>query len=338
MSNIKTVNVDSWNAISKKHPEIYESKNFLYLFFEKFQELNCYLGISKNTNDFCLMLRAPKTSTENRDFPDTDGLEYKVDSSILENGQFGLILSLKNEDYQDVFVALVNDILTSLAFAKSPAEVVEIFFVRLGLWQKFMSKGGGKALGRDARKGLFGELHFLEKFALPTKGVDQAIKTWSGPGGGVHDFEFGKSAVEIKASAGKKSQKIMISNERQLDNEGYESLHIVEFSIAVRKNSEPNLVTQIRAIETALGTNRLAIIDFHNKLLQVGYHAIHEPIYCREGYHVEEENCFEVKSGFPRIVGEDLMPGIGNVKYSVDLSACEKFRVLIADLEKNLRK
>jgi hypothetical protein len=72
-------------------------------------------------------------------------------------------------------------------------------------------------------------------------------------------------------------------------------------------------------------------------LLRSGYNEIHRDLYLNEGYHVEEVNVFEVKEGFPRIVGSDLMPGVGGLKYTIDLSSIVDFKVEEDLLIENLK-
>jgi hypothetical protein len=176
------------------------------------------------------------------------------------------------------------------------------------------------------RRGLFAELYFLKNYLLP-KFDAKGLKYWVGPEAGIHDFELGKLAVEVKSTAGNKSTKVKISNERQLDDSGYDKLLLFQVSLSVRKNHHPTLVDMVKEVAQLLSSDHGRMLQYQNLLLMYGYHPMHEEYYVAEGYHVDEENFYHVQEGFPRLIGEHVPDGVGGIKYSIDLSACTKFKL-----------
>jgi hypothetical protein len=189
----------------------------------------------------------------------------------------------------------------------------------------FLKNAGAKGLGPEKRRGLFGELYFLKEVLLNELGKE-SLKYWVGPDQAIHDVEIGECAVEIKTTASNKSQVIHISNERQLDDDGYGNLFLYQISLTARKNVHPSLVDLIEEIREILKDDGTKIIEFHNSLIKSGYIELHKDLYLSEGYHIEEVNVYRVSEGFPRILGSDLKDGIGGLKYTVDTSSIQKFK------------
>jgi Putative PD-(D/E)XK family member, (DUF4420) len=315
---------DDWTKIQDSNPEVYITKGYRYLPIKTKSSRHFSLGFD-SSNQHCLMFKVPKSLLGEKDFPDTEGLEVRIDFGFGES-QIGVVLKLKSDDFLDVFTSLTNDLLSTLSELNDDRQFIDTFFGRLGIWKMFLDKSGAKGLGPDRRRGLFGELYLLKEMILKTHGSD-GMKYWSGPSGAMHDFEVGSFAIECKTMAGNKSQKVTISNERQLEDEGYEDLYLTCIAITVRKNAIPSLVTIIKEIEQILEPDPLNLVNFRNNLLRCGYNAIHEDIYRREGYHIDDTLTYKVVEGFPRLLAEDLMDGLGGLKYTVDLSACVDFKV-----------
>jgi len=80
-------------------------------------------------------------------------------------------------------------------------------------------------------------------------------------------------------------------------------------------------------IRTALTSTPLIKAEFDNLLFEVGYLDIHEALYMTKGYIVRECDYYKVESGFPRIIEAELINGIGDVRYSINISACQNFLV-----------
>lgn len=320
------VNPSLWSEISDTHPNVITSKNYCYLLLGEIGKIKILLGKENSTGHKCLAFMAKRELYEKKEFPVTDGLEVRADIFRNEENKDAVILKLVKDDYADVFYALADDILTFTADKTKEEDFIEAFFTRLGVWKLFLKNAGLRGMGPERRRGLFGELYFLNDVLIPFLGKD-ALELWVGPDQASHDIQSGSVGVEIKTSAGNKSQKIHISSERQLDNEGYDHLYVYQLSITARKNAHPNLNDMVDSIREKIQGNGTLLIHLNTMLLRSGYNEIHRDIYLNEGYHVEEINVFEVREGFPRLIGSDLMPGVGGLKYTIDLSSIQDFKV-----------
>jgi hypothetical protein len=330
---MNSITKQDWAKVEDSNQEVFHTKGYRYLPIKTSSIRKFNLG-KDSSNQHCLMFKVSKGLLEEKTFPDTEGLEVRIDFGF-GDGEIGVVLKLKSDDFLDVFASLTNDLISSLCELKDDKQFIDTFFGRLGIWKMFLDHSGSKGLGPDRRRGLFGELHLLKELILEAYGSD-GLKFWSGPSGAMHDFEIGKFAIECKTMAGNKSQKVTISNERQLEDAGYDDLYLACVAITVRKNATPTLVTIIKDIEQILEKDPLNLVNFRNNLLRSGYSTIHDDIYQREGYHVDDTITFKVVAGFPRLLAEDLMDGIGGLKYTVDLSACSDFKVKYEKLSSSL--
>ena len=80
-----------------------------------------------------------------------------------------------------------------------------------------------------------------------------------------------------------------------------------------------------------LGDNPFALNSLNSKLLEAGCLDIHAHLYEERCYAKRDENIYHVKDEFPRIKENEIRNGVGDVKYTIVLSQCDKF--LISELQ-----
>ena len=97
-------------------------------------------------------------------------------------------------------------------------------------------------------------------------------------------------------------------------------------------NSGENLNTIIREIEEILSRDESCLTSFRSKIYEAGYFQTDFALYEDIGYKIRDIKIFRVFNGFPRIISGDLMPGIGDVKYSILADNLESFRIDLAEL------
>jgi predicted AAA+ superfamily ATPase len=85
----------------------------------------------------------------------------------------------------------------------------------LGKWKKFFALNTEIIMSEQMQEGLYGELLVLQK--LIYKFGEEAVSYWSGADKETHDFYINGSAVEVKTTASKSTEKIRISSEHQLN-------------------------------------------------------------------------------------------------------------------------
>ena len=119
-----------------------------------------YIGISKPSGTPCLLVEL-STSSLPKDFRLHASRGFDVEASPMTHGRHGqtrLTLRLADEQYNDVFAILCQDILDSMAGAESEPDAVAEFIRRLAKWRVFLRDHGTNALSLHEQVGLYGEL------------------------------------------------------------------------------------------------------------------------------------------------------------------------------------
>lgn len=248
-------------------------------------------------------------------------------------GKNSLLLRLIDDDSVDIFDALIRDLDDSLTDAMTLKEAFNLFIDRLGVWRNFFERHGYNILGPEAQQGLFGELYLLQEHVLTHAEHVQALHFWRGHDRKYQDFSFPHGNVEVKTTARKEHKTVIINSEKQLDETGLESLGLYCLAVNISENSGITLPGIIGEIRDLLAGVPGAVTLFNRYLHHVGYIDEHEEHYVGMGYLTVEEYFFEVCEGFPRITNPP--PGVGDVKYSIVLSACKDYR---ADIEPVIAK
>lgn len=229
------------------------------------------------------------------------------------------------EVFTDLFEAVASDVLDYLEGDQT--EVITSLLSRLNQWQRFFEKGGVEGLSEGEQRGLYAELWFLRSHVLRHLPPKQALASWSGPLAANHDFQLPGLSAEVKSSAANPSLRINIANVRQLDPSGAQPLYLIVVQLDVGLNaiqSLPEIVDAIRAEIHERDAQSISIFD--RALLETGYIESHRERYASARYSVRNEVVFHVTDSFPRIVESDLRVGVGGVRYTIDLSACEQFK------------
>jgi hypothetical protein len=242
-----------------------------------------------------------------------------------EDGRSALVLALDDAGVSDLFAAMCGDVAEATASKSDDEDAVATWIGRFTKWRR-MLQGGSDGLTARRQRGLFAELLTIREHLLPHVGFDEAIGAWKGPDGAPRDFELRGCGLEVKSSAANEPQVVPVHGERQLDGSGLVALLLVHQSLEVLRDAGetlPMIVADLRASGSGLpeaGT-------FEDRLLQSGYLDMHEPRYRRTGYAIRRTSVFEIRSGFPRITEDDLVDGIGAVRYSLAIDACRDFEV-----------
>lgn len=264
-----------------------------------------------------------------REWPECRGLEW-LTISLDAVPYWGV--RLRDALCSDVFTALAQDLDARLALTKTTEQAAAELFGRLKLWQQFL-KTWREGMSLEARRGLWGELHFLYVRLLPAMGGSASVASWKAGTAAHQDFQFLQGAVEVKTTSAKQPQSVRITSERQLDDTGVGALFLnvvvvdereVGMAAGVPGQSLPTLVAALR-LELAGDPSTLAL--FNDNLFHRGWLDEHAPRYESHRLTVREELVFRVDPGFPRLVEVDLPDGVGDVNYALSLPSCKPFEV-----------
>lgn len=285
------------------------------------------LAVEKPSNTRLLLLRASSLSrSSGDDLPRAEGFEVRRGFETLDGRKhFYLAVRLTHPRFADVFTTLVDDVVAHVVRATGEVAAVRALVDRLERWQAFLKKHTAEGLDEASQQGLYGELCFLCRYAIPRLGARASVAVWKGPCGANQDFQLPAAAVEVKTATGKQHQKLSISNERQLDHAGVGLLLVFHLSLDVRQGGGEMLPARVATTRELVASDAVAAAELENLLFESGYLDCHAATYAVRGYTVRESNFFEVRDGFPRIVESDLRKGVGDVRYTVSVAECKNY-------------
>ena len=314
--------LDLWSSIEQSNEigllkRLYTNNTELYI-YAVFQnpERHCGIALSFDKN-----IRIDVSSFSNlRDIQ----VVLSHDNSFLNNNL--LVIKLLQYQSHDIFAVMCENMIQSVLSLRSEKQVVKTIINQLEKWQALFEKLKGEGLTPPEQQGLYGELHFLQKFIARQDAI-AALNTWVGTVREVRDFQYNDWAVEIKITSGNNHQKVSISSERQLDETLLENLFLFHLSVEAAKKNGESLNAKVNSIRETLRDNVFALNVFNNKLLEVGYFEKHTHLYEEKCYQIRDENYYKIDGDFPRIKEKEIRNGVGDVKYSIILSQCNEHLV-----------
>jgi hypothetical protein len=278
-----------------------------YLFMYRFESLKCELDTH---------------------FPELTGIETSLVKEQGEGHIHRLVLSLKDVDDWELFLALCHDLVQSTKTAENTQKAVPVIVRRLTRWQHFLKNNRRGILSEAEIKGLIGELFFIREHLYPTFGMGNAIQFWQGPEGSPQDFNVKNIAVEVKCQVGTTIPSVRITSTEQLCSQLSEMFLYVVTLGKFSSDSDgvfnlPGLIGEIR--EKLEGEDSIYIERLNDLLYSVGY--IDSDHYLEYNYVMASQNFYRIIEGFPRICPNEIHSGILNLTYSVNLMDCKPYDV-----------
>jgi hypothetical protein len=228
-------------------------------------------------------------------------------------------LSRSASGSRDLFATMSADVLgvMSTAIGISEEKLLHVFLARIAAWQYFMEHGGAPVLGDDAEIGLFGELLMLTDLLASGLEAKVCVEAWRGPGGGLHDFELGNGAIEVKSSISAQGMPVTISSMAQLDSSPSRPLFLAAIRL-VPDGTGTNLPELVSTLTAQLLPEQQAIYRFKSLLLRAGYLESHSGRYQRR-FVRHAMRLLTVDATFPRLTRANVPPEILETKYELDL-------------------
>ena len=274
-----------------------------------------------------LILQHLATGKPVRRLPRLRGLV--VEQVVTEDGVGRrVVIRLTDWEQRQVFYRFCTDIVEATGLAQSEREAIERFLTRTWRWHWLLRSGRDRRLSDEEQKGLIGELHLLERHLLPVMPARDAVEGWVGPTGAPKDFQIGTLCVEVKARSDQKAA-IRVPSIHQLDTHGLEQLFLYVSQIsAAPVESRPVLTVKDVAnrVRSAIEARDMsAAVIFEERLYAAGLDW--DVDYSDKSWLIGEGVMFEVTEDFPRITSSMVPPGVDDVRYTIVLAGCERFRV-----------
>lgn len=251
------------------------------------------------------------------------GVEIRV--LKLDENKKNITIILSDNDLLDVFVLFIKDITDGLESIVNGNEIPLFINQKVSFWGKLFAKIKGELLSKERQRGLFGELNFLNTLLKKSTNKTKCILSWTGPGGSNQDFSNELSAVEVKTSKST-NPAVKIANELQLDWTVLDDLYLYVIHLDEVSNGIDTLGKLIEEIKSEISFQNELLRSFEEKLDLVGIPFGEEIHYNDTGYVIRSEKAYEVREGFPLLINSTINNNaIHNVKYQIDLIACEPF-------------
>jgi hypothetical protein len=255
------------------------------------------------------------------------------DQQFRQNEKYIELFITNDNDNEDIFEMLISDIYNDQTEVESEQDAFNAFLNTLDNWDSFF-KNKREGLSAGAQRGLYGELFFLLHHIFPNaETTSYALKSWRGHDRKHQDFELNNGNVEVKTTIQKEHKQISINNEKQLDPKGLKQLYLYVLSMKAVNADESTLPKLVHDINQYLEvSNEADKTKFKIFLTKAGYESIHEHKYLDVGYYVEDEGFYKIDDQEPFFPSVTSLPiGVGDIKYTIVLSACENWKVDIKE-------
>jgi hypothetical protein len=239
------------------------------------------------------------------------------------DNRWTLTFELLRDEQQDVFMNLCCDIVEYSRNASHAIDALDLVLKRYKQWNRLLEYQKQGLMDESARKGLIGELLFLQQRINKGMKLYPALQGWEGPDGADQDFVYSDSWYEIK-TIGLSSQSISISSLEQLSNtsKGFLITMRVDKCPAERPGafSLNNLVNNVHhLIKSDLDASAL----FQEKLGRYGY--IDLPEYAEQTYYFSKSQVFEVNDSFPKVIRDDVADQVITVQYTLGIAGLSEW-------------
>lgn len=292
-----------------------------------------YLAVERPTRHRAFFYVAEASTFEGMGKMPTFG-GFAVQRKSLEGLGEGLVLTLHEASFAEIFTMLVEDVVACVGTTKDEREGLAVILQRLRLWQECLKKTGERGLSLEAQRGLYGELLTLELLLLRKLKPLRAVDAWTGPDAEEQDFRIQRFALEVKTTLAATHPKVTISAARQLDDKGVDDLILCAHLLNLSPGGE-SLTERVANVRAAVAGHPAALERLEERLLGAGYIDAHADFYDAR-YTVFETRYYKVDEGFPRITERDVAAGVGDVRYTVSLAACIPFGLRKDEVEKRI--
>ena len=240
------------------------------------------------------------------------------------DNRWTLSFELLRSEQQDVFAILCCDVIEHSRPAATEAEALKLVISRYKQWSKLLETQRSGLMDEHRRKGLLGELLFLEQRITSAGTSFAVIQGWVGPDGADQDFIYPDGWFEIK-SIGASAVSVIISSLEQLDcTDGGELVVKRIDKAAPEKMGAFSLNDLVKRISSILIGDAEALDLFRAKLSAYGYIDLQE--YSEQKYFCSSTQRYLVNESFPKITKANVPEQVSAVHYEIDLPSLTDWR------------
>jgi hypothetical protein len=233
------------------------------------------------------------------------------------DNRWTLSIELVRSEQQSVFAILCCDIIEHSRLAKNESEALKLVIKRYKQWSKLLETQRSGLMDEHIRKGLLGELLFLQERIEKGEPLLSAVQGWVGGDGADQDFIYEDGWYEVK-SIGASATSVTISSLEQLDCADNGELVIMRIDKAAPdKAGALSLNDAVRQISCKLICASDALDLFRLKLSIYGYIDLQE--YSEQKYLCSGSQRYGVNATFPSLTRQNVPAQIQSLRYDLSL-------------------
>jgi hypothetical protein len=233
------------------------------------------------------------------------------------DNRWTLSFELLRNEQQGVFAILCCDVIEHSRSAANEAEALKLVIDRYKQWSRLLETQRSGLMDENSRKGLLGELLFLQERIEKGVSALTAVQGWVGADGADQDFIYEDGWHEVK-SIGTSAASVTISSLEQLDCAGEGELVIMRIDKAAPdKSGALSLNDAVRQVSSRLTDASDALDLFRSKLSAYGYIDLQE--YSEQKYFCSGSQRYDVNGTFPKLTRQNVPTQIESLHYELSL-------------------
>ena len=322
--NYKELNIDTWSSL--KSPD-HESGGYPCTILGIHEEEPSFLHLFRDgLGHYHFAIEASGFQPKDLTDPRVNGLKIQLVDYRFHDGPISRFIDLTCNipGYIEEFTEIVREI--SKAILEDKEQPLTAVNQIINNWISFWANQRKDILTEEEQVGLICELITLNKLCKINPG--NALKTWIGPLGEKHDFNFSDWNFEVKGT--RKSQRThTINGIDQLTPSYNKRLVYISFQLTTSANEQsvnlPDLIGSL--IKNHFENKPDMTVRFYELLAGSGYSPIHAEEYKKFNVDVIESTFFEVDEDFPKLTSnmlkEPLNKRISSIRYDISLEGID---------------
>ncbi|MDR1614172.1 MAG: PD-(D/E)XK motif protein [Campylobacteraceae bacterium] len=235
------------------------------------------------------------------------------------DNRWTLSFELLRDEQQGVFATLCCDVIEYSRPAASEKEALKLVINRYKQWSKLLETQRSGLMDEHSRKGLLGELLFMEKRIQTSNTALEAVQGWSGAESADQDFMYSDGWYEIKSIVAS-APTISISSLEQLDCADSGELVVMRIDKSTPERAGAvSLYEVVQRIKDTISAEMQALDLFQTKLMAYGYLDLQE--YAEQKYIHSSTQHYDVDDSFPRLVKNNVPPQIVAMHYEINIAS-----------------
>jgi hypothetical protein len=243
--------------------------------------------------------------------------------SEAEKNTYLELTSFRNIDIT-LLAAVIDEVGRSID-GDTSAEIIEVIRTVITRWKRVLTLGTGRRLSLAELIGLAGELLFLKHLVNTVPEFE--FEFWTGPDGGIHDFEGPDYSIEVKTSTVPDANSALINGLWQLEEVDSKPLRLILIELKIDPNGESisDLYKEIVALSLR------DTVEFEQKLGAVGVPVNALDQYSDFSFSVNVISIYRIDEHFPKLTFRslneiDLSGRVSDVTYRLNVEGLETIK------------